>query len=104
MSKDDEETAVIFNTSFASVFNNDEGNVPENAIFSGFPCTLNSFSISLDAIRRVIKSLPAYSSPGPDGITNILLKEGGIGLLLVVYDFFLLSSQLVPFLESGRRL
>lgn len=36
----------------------------------------------------MIKSLPSQSSPGPDGIPPILLKEGGTGLLLAIHDLF----------------
>ena len=98
MSINDENTADIFNNYFASVFNIVHDSIPDISTPARSSSTLNTFSVSLKEVSRVIKSVPAYSSPGPDGISNILLKQGGSFLLLLVYDLFslILSTETLP--------
>jgi ribonuclease P/MRP protein subunit RPP40 len=114
LTNSDKDTADAFNDFFASVFSDSEIDLPAIPL----PVSeqkLSTFAVSIDAIKRVFRSLPNHSSPGPDGISNILLKEGGHDLLLLVYNLFSLiislgvlptewkTAEVVPIFKKGNR-
>lgn len=115
MSQNDKETACIFNEFFSSAFNDAEIDVQHMTAWPSSDSKLSTFSVSVDSIKKVLKNLPSHSSPGPDGISNILLKEGGLGLLLLIFDFFSLlisigalpsewkTAEVVPIFKKGNR-
>ena len=43
--------------------------------------------LSLDEFKRELKKLPPDKSPGPDGITNRMLKSGGDQFDMVLFEF-----------------
>lgn len=99
MTRTDEDTAQVFNNFFISVFNKDDAeNLNPKSVTTRTIHNLNSFNITLESIQNVFMSLPPFSSPGPDGIQNVLLKEGGTCLLLAVKNFFshIISDGLLP--------
>ena len=83
-----------------------------NCIFSQFELRDNIFALSTDenvksvttspslpyAVMKALHSLRNHSSPVPDGIPNIRLKQGGNGLAkgLVHFFRFLLANETLP--------
>lgn len=92
----DRQAAATLNSFFASVFTDEVDDPPPLSARSS--STLDSFSITLDSVQRIVSKIPRWSSPGPDNIPNILLKEGGTQLLEVLVSFFqnLLDTGSVP--------
>ena len=93
LTKDDASCAEVFNTFFASVFTEE----PIDTLPSLPPHTelrLNDFTISIDSVLHVVKNLHNHSSPGPDGISNPLIKEGGLPLITLLVTFFRLMLDM----------
>lgn len=116
MTSNDKDTANAFNDFFASVFSAPETDLPQLVPSRSNPGpSLCTFSVTVDSIMRVLKSLPTYSSSGPDGISNMLLKEGGPALLILICDLFSMiitagtlpsewkSAVVVPIFKKGNR-
>lgn len=98
MSENNKEAARVFNKFFASVFTESEDQLPDLPAPPPPTNILCDIKFSLTSIFEVIKSLPSYSSPGPDGIQNILLKEGGPDLILLIHELFtrIILSGTIP--------
>lgn len=115
MTLDDVDTAEAFNSYFASVFNTEPDTSELPSVSSLTNSEFTSFSITAEVVHSAIKALPSYSSPGPDGISNILLKEGGISLVLAIFHLFSIilkcgilpaewkSATVVPIHKKGSR-
>ena len=43
--------------------------------------SLSEVDISIDKLAKNFQTLPRHSSPGPDALPNILLREGGHSLV-----------------------
>jgi hypothetical protein len=87
LTQTDEAAADAFNSFFASVFTvEDVSNIPHLLTHSNHK--LNDLVFSAADVAKVLKELPSCSSPGPDGIANILLKEGGLTFVSAVVSFF----------------
>ena len=84
----DQTIANIFNNSFASVFTKENPKESVQILLPRTETQLNNFTLSLNSISSAIKAMPTHSSPGPDEIPNILLKEGGSHLIELIYRFF----------------
>ena len=92
------DTANCFNEYFCSVFTNEDENIALPSLAPKTKILCDTFQISEEAVASIIRSLPKYSSPGPDGIANMFLKEGGQSLIecLVFFFRFLLSNETLP--------
>ena len=76
---------------------------------------IDNLDISFDAVAKILRSLSSSSSPGPDGIPNALLKEGGPSLTAAVVSFFRQivakgtlplewkTGIIIPIFKSGSR-
>ena len=97
------ETAEAFNNFFASVFtrvDESNSNIPDTthrATYTSRP-KFDNLEVSFEAVANIFSALPSCSSPGPDAIPNILLKEGGPSLIAGVVLFFreLISRGTLP--------
>ena len=97
LTRDDDSTAEAFNAFFASIFTAE----PTDTLPTLLPRTnleLNDFPISVESVHKVIKRLSNHSSPGPDGVSNPLLKEGGVSLIMLLVPFFrlILDKGILP--------
>lgn len=114
LTSNDLDSATNFNNFFSSVFTCEPtGAFP--AVPSRTSLTLQDLDISVAEIVEIIRSLPRYSSPGPDGISNALLKEGPPSLLTAIATFFSIvlaggtlprdwkTANVVPIFKSGAR-
>ena len=97
LTESDFDTAECFNKFFASVFTLEDSDAPNITPRSGkILCRLE---IHIQDVAMIVQGLPNKSSPGPDGITYLLVKEGGyklFGILARFYDL-LLSKGEIPF-------
>lgn len=86
------ETADCLNQYFSSVFSSDSDcTLPCITLKTQLRC--DSFDISENTVIKVLRDLPCSSSPGPDGIPNILLVEGRYVLAEVLVTFFQLMLK-----------
>ena len=96
LSLSDADTAEYFNNFFVSVFTREDSHVPP------FPARtehkLCNVDISFDVVAKVVRSLPANSAPGPDGITYQMIKEGGATLIEIMCRLFcmLVTKGVLP--------
>lgn len=89
-------TAECLNKYFSSVYLI-EGNSALPTLTPKTTQRCDSFIISIDAVKKILRDLPRSSSPGPDGIPNILLIEGRHMLaevLVAFFNFILINGQL----------
>ena len=74
LSENNSDTADYLNEHFASVFTDEEGEFPP------FPLRTDDklchIVVTTDKIVDVLRYLPNGSSPGPDGITYEMIKQG----------------------------
>ena len=114
LTESDEAAADTFNYFFASVFTNEDFlSLPNLDPRSDFRC--NNLPITEEAVFRVIHKLPRHSSPGPDGISNTFLKEGGPSLILAIAALFRVimrkgvlpsewkTATIIPIFKKGSR-
>ena len=82
---------MAFKPKVASILNS------EGALTKSDLDTANAFNVRyifhppslLNMTQEILNSsLPRYSSPDPDGISNVLLKEGGFSLVMAIVYFF----------------
>jgi hypothetical protein len=117
-SVDDRDTAEAFMRYFMSVHINET--VSNDPVFSSSLQSktnerFNDFYISSESVSIALRSLSSFSSPGPDGMPNILLKEGGSSLIAAIVVFFRLLldegnlpsewklATVVPIYKKGSR-
>jgi len=72
---DDTEIANVFNKYFGSVFNADDGLMPDIANRSDNDTFIDSVDFSVEAVRSCLSRVKPSTSYGPDGVPNILLKK-----------------------------
>ena len=92
---DDMEKAKVFNDFFLSASQVDDSNarVPEgNRIFDDGN-RLSYIDITLNDVIDQVKCLDTSKSYGPDGISPVLIKEGGEIISMVLHRLFRLSMQ-----------
>ena len=73
-----------FNSFFGSIFNKNDDDISslhDESInlhdeFLGNVNSISSFEITVDSVKKIIKSLDTNKSMGPDGISSRILKEG----------------------------
>ena len=96
LTETDFDTANCFNNFFASVLTNDDSDAPDIPLRSNK--VLNNLEVKVDDVYKVVRDLPLRSSPGPDGITYLMIKEGGFKLTAIFARFynFLLSRGDIP--------
>ena len=115
LTSSDQDTAETFNEFFVSLFS-PESDSPDNLPLLPSPSSsFCSFSVSEEVVSSVIKSLPSHSSPGPDGISNLLLKVGDRSLLGAISLLFSLilkngampkewkTATVIPIHKKGSR-
>ena len=108
-------TAQAFNNYFISVFR-DEDNLHLPSVNPKTSVNFSDFPISHESVSSAIRRLRSLSSPGPDGISNMLIKEGGHDLTSVIVEFFRLTlrmgrapaewkvANVIPIYKKGSRL
>lgn len=92
-----EETADAMNNYFCSVFlRGEDSRLPSLASRTALHC--DTVHITEEAVINALRCIRNHSSPGPDGIPNILLKKGGHGLVkgLIHLFRFLLENETLP--------
>lgn len=96
LTEGDLDTAECLNSFFASVFTQEDGDAP--IIDCRTNKRLSIINIDVVDVAKVVKRLPNRSSPGPDGITYELVKEGGHSLFSILARFYgiLLSKGEIP--------
>ena len=97
LTSNDLDSATIFNSFFTSVFTNE----PDDAlptISLRTTSVLNDLEVSVEAISTIIRSLPMHSAPGPDGISNVLLRQGSNSFFSALSSFFstILAKRSLP--------
>ena len=97
LTTNDQETADEFNKFFASVFVEDLceslPSLPDRGIFS-----LDTVNVNVHEIHKILKTLPLWSSPGPDGIPNHFLINAVevLGVVLRRFFQFLFDNGVMP--------
>ena len=95
---DDPSSAKALNDYFASIFCEESSDsVPTEAACLRTNLIFDDFQITQEEVSKSVRKLSTNSSPGPDGIPNILIKKGGFFLMSFIVYFFrllLLSGKL----------
>ena len=102
---DDAEKAIAFNNFFLSASYVDDTNAiapNANRIFDDGN-GLSHINITLDDVEDQVKALDCSKSYGPDGISPVLIKEGGVTICSVLHKLFSLSMQLQKFPASFKK-
>jgi hypothetical protein len=111
----DEATAQSFNNFFASVFSIENSDDPLPCLQPRTRFEFTDFLIRPELVSKAIETLGPFSSPGPDGIVNVLLKKGGQTLIMAIVSFFRFLLQegalpsewklayIVPIFKNGSR-
>ena len=87
LTESDLDAANTLNNFFVSVFVQ-ERDKSVSDIMPAVDFSLSEIDISFDGVAKVFQTLPRHSSPGPDGLPNVLLSEGGHSLVVAVVAFF----------------
>ncbi len=93
------EKAAAFNNFFLANSNIDDANVrlPDIDRILNNENDLTHIDISFDDVADQVKSLDSSKSYGPDGISPVLIKEGGDTICAVLQRLFTLSLQQLKF-------
>ena len=81
MTHDPKECARLFAEEYSSYFAADDNNVPIPPLDLRKKSALTSMRFCPALLQRQLKRMRNYASPGPDGITYLMLKRGGLFLL-----------------------
>ena len=101
---DDMAKAETFNNFFLSASQVDDTNAElpnDNRLFDGFDLT--NIDLTLQDVNDQIKLLDCSKSYGPDGISPVLIKEGGDTICTVLHRLYKLSLSKCRFPDSFKK-